>query len=186
VLEAKKILEDDLQNIKTIHTLGPSGTNCEKAASKWFADRGMKGETVLHPTLETALKSVIGNQDAALLGCVVYPALHNLVFSNLDKLKLHECFVMETFHMVLAAKEYIDINNSKIVASHKAPSPLILNLTKQVKLVNSNSQAAIVCANGEADACITTYPLVEKYGLKIIENFGKVPMGFTIHINKNN
>lgn len=50
-------------------------------------------------------------------------------------------------------------------------------------IVSSNSQAAIDCANGEVDACITTIKACEDCGLSIIQDFGEVPMAFILHKN---
>lgn len=41
-----------------IHTLGPAGTNCEKAAYYWLNKNNQQGNIILHPTLETAVKEM--------------------------------------------------------------------------------------------------------------------------------
>lgn len=165
--------------ITSIHTLGPAGTNCERAAQKWFTNEGRRGEIHLHSTLETAAQLMRGERGAALLGCVVYPDLHTLVFSNLDWLVLVDCFVMPTHNMILATREGTEVITS--VASHPAPVRLIPPSIRERQLVNSNVQAAIDCSRGLSDGCITTIVAAEEYGLKIIQDFGPVLMGFTIH-----
>lgn len=85
--------------------------------------------------------------------------------------------------MILATNDDTkDLGNSTI-ATHPAPSGLAYDFTvsKNIKLVNSNSQAALQCSKGLSDACITTLPAAQKYSLKVIKDFGEVPMGFTIH-----
>jgi prephenate dehydratase len=161
----------------TIHTLGPSGTNCEAAANSYLEKKGAKGKICLHETLEKAVIEIEHNENSMLLGCVVYPELHTLVFSNLTKLKLVECFVFPTLNMVLASGN----GKSGSVSSHPAPKNLIPEYINEIKMVNSNSQAAINCYKGITDACITTITAAKKYNLEILEDFGKIPMGFTIH-----
>lgn len=85
----------------TIHTLGPKGTNCEKAADYWLAKNNVKGNVKLYPTLESATESVKEDKDGLLLGCIVYPDLNNIVFQNLSSLELQNCFVMDTHNMVI-------------------------------------------------------------------------------------
>lgn len=172
-----------IEDIKFIHTLGPINTNCEQAAYKWLEENKIEGEVFLHNTLEDALLEVKKNDFAALLGCVVYPDLHKIVFSNLNDLSLVDCFIMPTYNMILATNDDTkDLGNS-IIATHPAPSGLAYDFTvsKNIKLVNSNSQAALQCSKGLSDACITILPAAQKYSLKVIKDFGEVPMGFTIH-----
>jgi len=168
-----------LSRINTIHTLGPAGTNCESAAYEWFKRRRRKGEVILYPTLEQAVEEMPKEPEHALLGCVVYPDLHTLVFSNLKNMVLAECFVFPTFNMLLASR---DGTAPHSVASHPAPQHLIPKGC-EIRLVTSNVQAAIVCARGGTDGCITTAPAAQRYGLRVVRDHGPLNMGFTIHIN---
>ncbi len=167
------------QQVTTLHTLGPSGTNCQQAVEVWFSRQGRAGNVVLHPTLEVAVEALYGQPGAALLACVVYPDLHTLVFTNLHRLVMIDCFVVPTHNMVLAARQGVDVIRS--VATHPAPSSLVPSSIAERRLVNSNTQAALDCVAGVTDACITTMPAVERHNLRIIRDFGPVPMGFTIH-----
>lgn len=167
--------------ITTLHTLGPEGTNCEAAAHYYFRKQGVKGCVLLHETLEAAVASMPDDSSHAVLGCAVYPHLHTLVFSNLDRLSLADCFIFPTFNMVLAARKGAVIRS---VATHPAPKHLVpQGLT--VKLVNSNAQAALDCAAGHADACITTLPAAKRCGLAVLDDHGPVSMSFTLHANKS-
>ena len=164
--------------IDRIHTLGPTGTNCEAAARHWFERQGRTGEVVLHPTLEDAAEVVVEDAASALLGCIVYPDLHTLVFSNLDRFVLKDLFVMPTYEMVLASRTG---EAPRLVSSHPAPRRLVPQGV-EVRLVNSNAQAALDCAAGRSDACITTGVAARSNDLRIVENYGPVPMGFSIHV----
>ncbi|HEY6798670.1 MAG TPA: hypothetical protein VI248_28665 [Kineosporiaceae bacterium] len=163
-----------------VHTLGPEGTNCEAAAHHWLASRTDRDVgVVLHATLEEAVTEVLAEPDhRLLLACVVYPALHEIVFRNLAEMVLQDCFVMPTHNMVLAGRSGRPV---RTVASHPAPVNLLDGSPARVELVTSNAQAAIICAAGTVDACITTLPAARAHGLDVLTDFGPVPMGFTVH-----
>ncbi|MEV0828972.1 hypothetical protein [Nonomuraea rubra] len=162
--------------ITHVHTLGPSGTNLEAAAHAWLTPRG-GGEVVLHASLESAIPLIPRTGTHALLACAVYPDLHTLVFSNLAALNMIDSFLMPTHNMVLASS---GTTTPKIVATHRAPSSLVPDETDK-RIVLSNAQAAIDCADGLADGCITTIVAARQRNLKIIHDFGPVPMIFTVH-----
>ena len=165
----------------TVHTLGPANTNCEAAGKHYLKINNIVGEIVLHQTLEEAVDIVTNDADTVLLTCIVYPKLNKLVFDNLDKLKLVDSFIFNTFEMVLSANKNTDIQSINSIISHPAPTPLINTLGKEITLANSNSEAAKYCYDGKFDACITTMPASNFYNLTVIKNFGEVPMGFAIH-----
>jgi prephenate dehydratase len=162
-----------------VHTLGPEGTNCETAAQRWLLRGGKAGTVRLHDTLETAAESLLHERNGVLLGCVVYPRLHELVFGNLAGLELTECFVMPTHEMVLAHRDRPD--RIRRVATHPAPRKLLAELDCDVITASSNSAAAELCSNGQVDACITTAVAARDRGLAVLENYGPVSMGFSIH-----
>lgn len=165
--------------IRAIHTLGPAGTNCQRAAEVWFERQGRRGQVLLHPTLEQAVEELHGQPGAALLGCVVYPRLHEIVFHNLHRLRLVDCFIVPTHNMVLAARPGVETIRS--ISTHPAPAGLVPPTVSQQRLVTSNTQAAIDCASGLSDACITTITGCRQQGLRLVQDFGPVQMGFTIH-----
>lgn len=70
----------DPSRVAVLHTLGPTGTNCEAAAHAWFRRQGGVGRVELHSTLEQAVERMPEDDTHALLSCVVYPELHTLVF----------------------------------------------------------------------------------------------------------
>lgn len=166
-----------------VHTLGPAGTNCEEAARFWIQAKGFKkSKVVLHATLEDGLQSLLENPaDSVLVGCVVYPKLHEIVFSNLDRLELVDQFIMPTFNMVYASRGQAQV---QVAASHPAPRGLIEGRGLDIEETTSNSRAANMCRAGLVDACITTMPAAVSNQLDILEDFGPVPMGFTVHAPK--
>ena len=72
-------------------------------------------------------------------------------------------------------------SNPRTVASHPAPQGLVPP-GAEVVLVTSNAVAARECAQGRVEACITTRPAADQFGLRILKDFGPVPMDFTIHV----
>jgi len=168
-----------IDRIATIHTLGPTGTNCEAAAKHYVAEAGLDARVELHETLEAAIEIVRKDPASALLGCVVYPDLHKLVFPYLGQMRLADVFLYDTFNMVLAARSADDPMH--LVGTHPAPSALVPEGCEK-RFCNSNSEAARFCRAGEVDACITTSPAAAATGLTTLRDFGPVPMGFTIHV----
>ena len=47
-------ITDSYDWVRKVHTLGPAGTNCEKAALKWAALKCKKAELALHESMERA------------------------------------------------------------------------------------------------------------------------------------
>ncbi|WFA05188.1 hypothetical protein [Bacillus sp. HSf4] len=169
------------QAVMIVHTLGPQGTNCEKAGLLWLKNQGLRGEVRLYETLEEALLQVKMTENSVLLGCAVYPYLHNIVFENLVDLKIIDSFVMPTYNMVFAAKQGAEKSKIQTVASHPAPAHLAKLFSDDVQLVTSNAKAALACASNEADGCITTIKAADEHNLQVMKDFGEVPMCFTIH-----
>lgn len=170
-----------LSRVTVIHTLGPSGTNLEKAAHHWLAERGVAGKVVLHAEVEDGLDAMAFDSTEAILACAVYPRLHDLVFRNLHRLEMADSFILDTHDMVLAGRP--DHTAVSTIVSHPAPSSLVAE-RGEVTLTSSNSRAAALCAAGRYDACVTTGPAAAAEGLRLIENFGPVPMIFTLHVGR--
>ncbi|MFJ2418271.1 type 2 periplasmic-binding domain-containing protein [Streptomyces brevispora] len=173
--------ERALSRVTVIHTLGPSGTNLEKAAHHWLAERGTAGKVVLHAEVEDGLDAMAFDGTEAILACAVYPRLHDLVFMNLRRLEMVDSFILDTHDMVLAGRP--DHAAMTTIVSHPAPSSLVAELG-DVTLTSSNSLAAALCAAGQYDACVTTGAAAANEGLRLIENFGPVPMVFTLHVGR--
>jgi prephenate dehydratase len=164
-------------DIAVVHTLGPAGTNLEMAACQWMKSKLKAVDVRLHPTLEIALPQIPDDGRHALLACAVYPELHSLVFSSLQRMRMIDAFILPTYNMVLASKGTTD---PQVVASHPAPAGLV-SAAATVRVSTSNSKAAQECADGQVDGCITTAPAAAMNGLQIIRDFGPVPMVFTVH-----
>ncbi|WP_246258974.1 bacilysin biosynthesis protein BacA [Streptomyces typhae] len=167
--------------IRYLHTLGPTGTNLESAAHLWFRRQGRAGEgrVVLHTSLEQAMGSVPRTGEHALLACAVYPELHTLVFGNLLTCRMVDCFLWPTHEMVFAVPPGASAE-PRTVATHPAPAGLV-PATSTRRLVTSNAQAAIDCAEGRVEGCVTTVVAARAHGLRVLRSYGEVPMVFTVH-----
>lgn len=163
--------------IRHLHTLGPTGTNLEAASHEWLRRNDIEGTVELHATIEGALEAVPDDGSHAITACAVYPALHTLVFANLHRLRMVDSFIMPTHNMVLASS---GADSPRRVATHPAPKGLVPEGAVAVE-TQSNSQAAIECAEGRSEGCVTTLVAAEERGLRILRDFGPVPMAFTVH-----
>jgi hypothetical protein len=163
--------------IVELHTLGPTDTNLEHAAWEWFRRRHQVGKVVLHTTLEEAIPELPTDGTAAVVACAVYPDLHTLVFGNLTRLEMIDSFVFPTHPMVLAGR---DVTEMRTGISHPAPRSLLPE-GLDVRMTTSNAQAAINCSRGGADCCVTTAPAAARHGLRVLQDYGPVPMVFTVH-----
>ncbi len=165
------------RKIQRLHTLGPRGTNCERAARVWLQRHHLNDDVSLAPTIPEALAEMPRGGDDALLCCAAYPDFHHLTFLHHEWLEIVDSFVIDTDHMVLAARNLVTL---KSVASHPAPvdlipgNPLIID-------ANSNAHAAELCSSGAADGAITTLLAARRCELQVVRDFGPVPMAFTIH-----
>lgn len=170
-------IADVSQKIKYLHTLGPSGTNLEAAAHQWLLMKPTEGSVLLHETLESALKKIPETGEHAIVACAVYPELHTLVFENLHRMRMVDSFIMPTYSMVLASAGN---KNPHTVSTHPAPLSLAPEYAS-LRKVSSNSQAAMDCADGLTEGCITTENSARRHDLIILQDFGQVPMVFTVH-----
>lgn len=163
--------------VRHVHTLGPAGTNCEKAALKWAALKCRNAALVLHDSMEEAAEQVAACGCSVLLSVVAYPQLHSIIYEHIAHLGLLDVFIMKTDDMVLAS---VSDAMPTLCQTHPAPEKLLPPEMQRI-YATSNSHAASEVAAGRGDGCITTRAAAEQHGLLVVQTFGQVPMGFTIH-----
>jgi hypothetical protein len=163
--------------VRQLHTLGPTGTNCERAAFAWMRRKCPAAALCLHFSLEKAAGAVASQSDAVLLGAVAYPQLHSLIYSHLDHFQIIDVFIVDTHEMILASRTG---SMPLICATHPSPEKLLPSTVAR-KYVSSNALAAEECARGMTDGCLTTLCAAQQYELKPVHSFGRVRMAFTIH-----
>ncbi|HEX8581560.1 MAG TPA: hypothetical protein VF640_04490 [Acidimicrobiales bacterium] len=169
----------DLDRVRCLRTLGPTGTNLEAAAHEWLLARHGGGRVLLHRHLDDAVAAVSRDGTEGIVACAVYPDLHALVFDNHRWMVMADCFLAPTFRMVLASRG--DGTPPRRVASHGAPVALVPAGAETVPAL-SNSAAAAACRRGDVDACITTATAADANGLDVLEDHGPVPMVYTVHV----
>lgn len=165
--------------VRRVHTLGPQGTNCQRAAQSWIAGRCDRAEIVLHRSMEQAAGEAAGREREVMLGVVAYPELHSIIYRHLQVMRLIDMFIMDTDEMVLAVRPDQQAE-PRLCATHPAPQSLLPPRIER-RFVSSTAIAAEQCAQGEAEGCITTLAAAGLNGLHILRRYGPVPMGFTIH-----
>ncbi|MEO9825308.1 MAG: prephenate dehydratase [Paracoccaceae bacterium] len=172
-----KNIGDNYDWVKCIHTLGPAGTNCEKAALKWASLKCGNAALSLHDTMEQAATQVVTCGCSVLLSVVAYPQLHSLIYEHISDLGMLDVFIMKTDDMVLTS---VTGKMPTLCLTHPAPEKLLPPDMKRIYAA-SNAHAAEEVAAGRGDGCITTSAAAKKHGLQIVQAYGQVPMGFTIH-----
>ena len=165
--------------------LGPYGTNIEQAARQWSARLEVedKSKLTMHATPEEALLAARSVEAEGVLPlfwtCAVYFRENQLFFENPDTLPFLVAETMNLDEMQLAMRPGADEFVAGMrVASHLSPAPLLKDAGVTVIAANSNAAAALMCANGEVDACITTESARRIHGLQQVHSFGSPPMVF--------
>lgn len=186
--EIEAVLQDSRVKKIINFCLGPVGTNIGQAAEKWSREIGIqdKVEIIFLATPEECLQSAREVDEDGVIGifwtCAVYFKLNELFFNNPDTFPFFINYTMDLDEMQLATRpeKLNEINNSVpeiwLIASHPSPAPLMSGW--DIKLVNSNSAAALECQNKVVDACITTEAARVSTGLVKIHSFGSPPMVF--------
>lgn len=89
---------------------------------------------------------------------------------------------MPTWNMVLAQNNSNLANAEELtIACHPPPSHLVYTYSQDVRFVSSNVQAALECISGNVNACITTLKAAKDNNFNIMQDFGEIPMCFTMH-----
>lgn len=167
--------------------LGPAGTNIAQACMSWSRENGIwdKAEFVLCSTPEDSLERARTVTEDGVLPlfwtCAVYFRLNELFFSNPDVFPFLFSQNMPLDNMQLCVRAELkeqEIAPGWRTASHPSPSPLVKDLPNKVVLTTSNAQAAIMCASGQTELCITTAQAAALHKLHTLHMFGSPVMAF--------
>lgn len=182
----------------TCFVLGPDGTNMVQASKKWIEEMriGAKTEIVLCKTPEESIEKARGITEDGHVGifwtCAVYNCLCNVFFQNPDTLTffIEEVMYLDEMQLAIRQGEETEIKkgiipNNWVISSHPSPASLVEGLGCKVELTTSNAEAAKICANGGAEACITTESARKIHDLVALHKFGSPKMiffgGMTVH-----
>jgi len=167
--------------------LGPEGTNIAQAAELWARKKGIyrKVTTKLCQTPEESLTKARLVLEAGTLPlfwtCAVYYKLHRFFFGNPDVFPFLFSYNMPLDAMQLCVRAELrgqEIASGWRIASHASPAPLIADLPNLMVEADSNAHAAIKCATGQTEMCITTAQAAELHKLYTLHKFGSPIMVF--------
>lgn len=190
--EIRRALHSGVIKGVVLCALGPEGTNIEEASRLWAVDMNLadRSQVILCNTPWEALNVAREIKDPGLLGifwsCAVYFDEARLFFQNPDVLPFFFIQVMNLDEMQLACRpeSAAQIVEGEIppkwrITSHPSPQYLLgEELMTQVVCANSNAYAALMCRQGEVEACMTTERARVLSGLTKIHSFGSPPMVF--------
>lgn len=169
-----------------IFVLGPSGNNIEQAAKQWAKNLNLteKSEFIYCNTpteeLERALQINDPETFPIFVLCAVYNKLNELYFTYEDCYFFMHHYYMPLDEMQLVARKAVkEVPTEWTIASHPSPMPLLQSLKNKIVEAYSNAHAAMLCAEGFVDACITTEKARKIYSLERIHSFGSPIMLFT-------
>lgn len=185
-----------------IHGLGPRGTNIEQVCHQYLkcneldpATDSRISEPIIHEKgIEPPQYADIARDEKKERGvlplhveCAVFYGMRDLYHGRVDELVFADHHPMPLDQMQLACRpgdEDRTISGKLRYASHPSPvqlaGPMLDAGDAQWVKASSNSHAAQMVRDGEADICITTEQGRQISGLHQLRNFGSPTMLFTI------
>ncbi len=189
--DIREALASDLIRQIRHFALGPEGTNISQACSRWTVrmEIGHKAHTVLCDTPEDSIVATRQLVEPSTLGvfwtCAVYSREMEIFFRNPDTLPFftQETMALDKMQLATRAALAADLSAPFVprgwrIAVHSSPAALLHPHHRNVVLVNSNAAAAIDCAAGRVEACITTESARSLHGLTSLHCFGSPEMVF--------
>lgn len=168
-----------------IATLGPPGTCSEKAAHYFDFTEQLDGTVVLRDSFEDAVEMTLKGDSSFAIVPAAYPGIADIFFDNIDRLSVHKLFLFSTPDFVFACNKNSSYPNGAInIISHRAPMMLSRQVAEnfdieiETTLARSNAAAAMKVASGEFSFGITNSASANRYGLRILVNFGSVHMAW--------
>ena len=170
--------------LERIATLGPSGTCSESVVQRNLCRFGSSAEVVLFPSYEDAIDAVATARAYAAVVAAAYPKLNELVMKIAREVVITDSFVDKTPALVIAAMNDKAFTREQCfkAACVSAPSPLLRELYPFCEIVSasSNSDAARLVVHGLAEAALTTETASTIYNLRVVHNFGDLPMAWVV------
>ena len=179
-----------------LHCLGPEGTNISKAGRLFLRRHGLDpdaslvvhGRSVEPLEYSAVAASEIDPQTLPLhMECAVFYDMHTLFMTRRDEVVFAGHQYMPLDEMQLATRSGAGLratpSDRLVIASHPSPRGLARRLVEcgaEIAIASSNADAAVMVAEGRADACITTESARGRSGLETFHRFGSPMMLFTI------
>jgi hypothetical protein len=173
--------------VAVIGTLGPAGTNSEKAAREYLTRTATDGELLLFDTFEEVVERLLDGTLHKAVVCTAYLKFSALYFERVPRLRMTEAFVTTLHPMVVAAKPGSVRSGRPSFALQPAILPLVRRhlAEGQVRPAASNASAAHDVAKGKADACLTTEVAAQACGLEIVSRMLPLQIPFVVFERSN-
>ena len=164
-----------------VGTLGPEGTNSQKAAREFLLRANANAELRLFDTFEDVAAAVIDRTLDKAVVCAAYLKFSALYFERVPELNITESFVANLHPMVIATRPDHDEGIESFTAQ-PAILPLVRRFLAKVDFVPaaSNASAAHDVLAGKADAALTTEVVAQMLGLEIAMRMPPLQIPFTI------
>jgi len=188
---ARRVLNSRVVRSVNSYALGPQGTNIIRAATAWHAKMGIANKATVIPcsTVEESVVLTRANKSEGCLSvfwtCAVYFRENEVFFENPDMLPFvfEQILPLDEMQLACELKLARELESAAVrpewrILSHPSPAPLVKSLGWKVIEARSNADAAVRCAAGEAEACVTTEDARQRYGLVTLHAFGSPPMLF--------
>lgn len=178
-----------------IATLGPQGTCSEEVAIAYLRKLGLDPNICLSlcESFEDAASKTLTGQADRMIVPAAYTRFHNITFDNIGKMHVVDVLYSKTPAFLLAGRRELSPAmpcRRYSIAAHPSPAPLLKRLSLEFDVVDasSNSTAAWMAANGEADLCLTNQRALSDINskvalnqqLELIEYFGTVDMVWAV------
>lgn len=179
-----------------IGTLGPSGTNSERAANYYLnqcISSTLNYGITLYNSFQSVLACLINNEISIAIVPHSYSGINEFYIN--PNIGLSELFTFKTAPYGLVKKPKTTISKSKCrIAVHSASASLLAYLLSdseiignyQISFVTSTSLAAKEVHDGKADIALTNMDAAEKLNLQCIALYGAIEMGWSAFALKKN
>ncbi len=165
-------------DIYIISTLGPEGTDSERAALHYALTGKIPNPVIqLYSSFEAALDSV----RSRVSDFAIVPAAYNNLFSlhlAYRDIPIIDTFILPTKSMVLAKRPNYT-GEIRRIAIHPSTRPLLPETCEPV-YVESKPLCLKMVADGKIEAAIGSEDVAENMDLEVIRDFGPVPMTWEV------
>lgn len=174
------MLKEDQKYYK-VSTLGPEGTNSHYAAKTYMEMKRIDGEPILCTSAKKSFELLLKGHAHLCIVCNLYPYIHKLYIPNLHAVVAVDVF-LDKASMGLYTREGVNI--IKTVAAPITSTAFVQNENYELIVVNSNSEAALICKDGKADAAVSTKKAAKECGLKGLRSYETFNVPYTVFSKK--
>jgi hypothetical protein len=165
-----------------VGTLGPAGTNSEKAAREYLQRTGIDSDLLLFETFEEVVDRLLEGALDQVVVCTAYLKFSALYFERVPRVRMSEVFVADLHPMVIATRPGFGRADQSSFAVQPAILPLVRHRLDegQILAAASNASAAHDVADGKADVCLTTEVAAQSCGLEIVSRMPPLQIPFVV------